>query len=139
MVMRTSFSHIPRSLEESAEIDGAGDFTILFRIIIPVSQATIMVMLLFYAVGHWNAWFSSMIFLRDRTKYPLQLFLREIILMNSTMDSSIGQDATTTDFFMLAGVIKYASIVVSTIPILFIYPMAQKYFITGVMLGSLKE
>jgi putative aldouronate transport system permease protein len=137
IVMRTSFSQIPRSLEESAMIDGAGDFSSLFKIIIPVSKATVMVMLLFYAVGHWNSWFGAVIYLRDRNKYPLQLFLREILLMNSTADSSIGMDATTTDFFMLGEVIKYCSIVVSTAPILVIYPLVQKHFIAGVLLGSL--
>ena len=140
IVMRTVFNQVPRSLEESAMIDGANDFTILTRIILPVSKATIMVMVLFYAVGHWNSWFSAVIFLRDRDKYPLQLFLREILLMNNTADSSISAaDATTSDFFMLGEVIKYSAIVVSTVPILLIYPLVQKYFVTGVMMGSLKE
>ena len=140
IVMRTVFNQVPRSLEESAQIDGANDFTILTRIIVPVSKATIMVMVLFYAVGHWNSWFSAVIYLRDRDKYPLQLFLREILLMNNTQDSSISAaDASTSDFFLLGEVIKYCAIVVSTIPILMIYPMVQKYFVKGVMMGSLKE
>jgi putative aldouronate transport system permease protein len=139
IVMRTCFTQIPRSLEESAQIDGAGDFTVLLKIILPVAKATIMVMLLFYAVGHWNSWFSAVIYLKDRAKYPLQLFLREILLMNSVIDPALGADATTSDFFTLAEVIKNASIVVSTLPILLIYPLVQKYFIVGVMLGSLKE
>jgi putative aldouronate transport system permease protein len=139
IVMRTAFSQIPRSLEESAMMDGAGDLTIMFKIILPVSKATVMVIFLFYAVAHWNSWFSAVIYLKDRGKYPIQLFLREILLMNNTADSSIGTDATTSDFFMLGEVIKYCAIVVSTLPVLVIYPLVQKHFVTGVMLGSVKE
>jgi putative aldouronate transport system permease protein len=138
IVMRTSFNQIPRSLEESALIDGAGEFTILFKIILPVSKATIAVIGLFYAVGHWNAWFSAVIYLRDRIKYPLQLFLREILLIQAAMGNAEGGDSLA-DLFYLAESIKYCSIVVSTLPILMIYPMVQKYFVTGVMMGSLKE
>lgn len=135
IVMKTSFQHIPASLEESAKIDGANDFTILFRIFLPVAKATIAVMTLFYAVGHWNAWFNAMIYLQDRGKYPLSLFLREILIANST-SGNINPEA---DIFFLDEVIKYATIIVSTLPILAAYPFAQRYFMTGVMLGSLKE
>jgi putative aldouronate transport system permease protein len=135
IVMKTSFQHIPASLEESAKIDGANDFVILFRIFLPVAKATLAVMTLFYAVGHWNAWFNAMIYLQDRGKYPLSLFLREILIANST-SGNVNPDA---DIFFLDEVIKYATIVVSTLPILAAYPFAQRYFMTGVMLGSLKE
>jgi putative aldouronate transport system permease protein len=138
IVMRTSFSQISRSLEESAQIDGAGDFTILFKILVPVSKATIAVMILFYAVAHWNSWFTAVIYLRDRDKFPLQLFLREILVANTTMGYSEGVSSADGQY-LLEEVIKYCMIVVSTVPILAIYPMVQKYFITGVMLGSLKE
>jgi putative aldouronate transport system permease protein len=138
IIMKTAFSRIPPSLEESAMIDGASDFSILFRIIIPVSKATIVVMILFYAVGHWNAWFSAMVYLRDRDKFPLQLFLREILMQNSTM--GYNQVASSLEGqFLLEELIKYCSIIVSTVPILTVYPIAQKYFIKGIMLGSLKE
>jgi len=86
IVMRTAFTAIPDSLEESARIDGANDFTILFRIILPLSLPVVAVMILFYAVGHWNAWFNAMIFLRTRDKYPLQIVLREILIASSTDD-----------------------------------------------------
>ena len=135
IVMKTSFQNIPESLEESAKIDGANDFTILFRIFIPVAKATMSVMILFYAVGHWNSWFNAMIYLQDRDLRPLQLFLREILISNSTS----GNIQTDSDVYFLEEVIKYATIIVSTVPILFAYPFAQKYFVTGVMLGSLKE
>jgi putative aldouronate transport system permease protein len=135
IVMKTSFQHIPASLEESAKIDGANDFVILFRIFLPVAKATLAVMTLFYAVGHWNAWFNAMIYLQNRGKYPLSLFLREILIANST-SGNVNPDA---DIFFLDELIKYATIIVSTLPILAAYPFAQRYFMTGVMLGSLKE
>jgi putative aldouronate transport system permease protein len=139
IVMRTAFSQIPRSLEESAMIDGANDFIILFRILLPVAKATIAVMILFYAVEHWNSWFSAIIYLRDRNKFPLQLFLREILLANTTMGYTDAVTAAESSQFLLEEVIKYSSVMVSTVPILMIYPLLQKHFITGVMLGSLKE
>lgn len=138
IVTRTAFAHVPRSLEESAMIDGANDFVILWKIILPVSKATIAVIMLFYAVGHWNSWFSAAIYLRDRDKYPLQLFLREILLANST--SSLGSDGSSLDgMYFLEEVIKYCTIIIATVPILCVYPFVQKHFVAGVMLGSLKE
>lgn len=138
IVMKTSFQQIPASLEESAKIDGANDFTILFRIIMPVSKATVAVMVLFYAVGHWNAWFNAMVYLQARPKYPLQLLLREILISNSA-SGNVLDVAGEGGAFLLDEVIKYCTIVISTVPILCIYPMLQKYFMKGVMLGSLKE
>jgi putative aldouronate transport system permease protein len=135
IVMRTSFQQVPPSLEESAKIDGANDFVILFRIFIPVQAATIAVMILFYSVAQWNSWFNAMIYLRDRSLYPLQLFLREILIANST-SGNINPDS---DVLFLEEVIKNATIIVATLPILCVYPFVQKYFIKGVMLGSVKE
>jgi putative aldouronate transport system permease protein len=141
IVMRTAFQSIPESLIESSKIDGANDFTILFRIIIPVSKATLAVIALFCAVGQWNSWFNAMIFLRDRSKYPLQLILREILISNDTREMMnlpkgsaqfIKADAYKT-------LIKYSTIIVSTLPILCVYPFLQKYFVKGVMIGSIKE
>ena len=136
MVMRTAFLQVPHSLEESAMLDGANDFVILWRILLPVTKATIAVVALFYAVGRWNAWFNASIFLRSRTKYPLQLFLREILIANQTS----GNDGVTAEdgVFYLEEIIKYCTIIVSTVPILCVYPFVQKYFVTGVMLGSVK-
>ena len=138
IVMRTSFAHVPRALEESAMMDGAGDLTILFRILLPVSKATLAVMVLFYAVSHWNSWFSASIYLQDRKLFPLQLYLREILIANSTAIN--GEPSDPLDgLFYLEELIKYCTIIVSTVPILAAYPFAQKYFVSGVMLGSLKE
>ncbi|MFY9296993.1 MAG: carbohydrate ABC transporter permease [Caldicoprobacterales bacterium] len=140
IVMRTSFQSIPESLIESAKIDGANDFTVLFRIVIPVSGATMAVMTLFYAVGQWNSWFNAMIFLRDRDLFPLQLILREILISNDANAMIRVQDASQlvdTDFYKM--LVKYCTIIVSTAPILCLYPFLQKYFVKGVMIGSLKE
>lgn len=119
-------------------MDGAGDLTILFRILLPVSKATLAVMVLFYAVSHWNSWFSASIYLQDRKLFPLQLYLREILIANSTAIN--GEPSDPLDgLFYLEELIKYCTIIVSTVPILAAYPFAQKYFVSGVMLGSLKE
>jgi putative aldouronate transport system permease protein len=135
IIIRTSFSQIPASLEEAAHIDGANDFTILLRVVIPVVKATIAVMILFYAVQHWNAWFNAMIFLRERNKYPLQLFLREILLYGSVNDINTFASSDEMMDTLTVNLIKYCTIVISTVPILCIYPFLQKYFTKGVMIG----
>ncbi len=145
-VMRTAFAGVPDSLEESAKIDGANDFVVLFRIILPLSKAVLAVMTLFYAVGHWNSWFNAMIFLRKRELFPLQLILREILLANDMqsmsnleglVDVSVQANADIVYFARL--LVQYCTIIVATLPILFLYPFVQKYFVQGVMIGSLKE
>ena len=139
IVMRTAFAAVPKSLEESAQIDGASHFTILFRIFLPVAKATVAVIVLFYSVNHWNSWFSAMIYLRDRSLYPLQLLLREILLANSTFGNESGGTVNTGEgLFYLEEILKYGTILVSTVPILCVYPFIQRYFTTGVMLGSVK-
>ncbi|TCP23526.1 carbohydrate ABC transporter membrane protein 2 (CUT1 family) [Scopulibacillus darangshiensis] len=137
IVMRTSFQAIPVSLEESARIDGANDFTILFRIVLPLSLPVIAVMTLFYGVSHWNSYFDAMIFLRDRDLFPLQLVLRTILITNDTSSMTVG--SLGGDTYRISETIKYAVIIVATVPILFLYPFLQKYFVKGVMIGSLKE
>ena len=139
IVMRTSMSQVPDSLEEAAKIDGANDFIILFRVILPVIKSTIAVMVLFYAVQHWNAWFNAMIFLQDRSKYPLQLFLREILLSGSMTDIAAGSTGEDVNNVLTMNMLKYCTIVVSTLPILCIYPFLQKYFVKGVSVGAIKE
>ncbi|NHN29916.1 carbohydrate ABC transporter permease [Paenibacillus agricola] len=136
IIMRTSFAAIPDSLEESARIDGANDITILFKIVLPLSQAVISVMILFYAVAHWNSWFSAMIYLRNRDAYPLQLFLREI-LINSSTDSMI-TGTSGSDKEAVSEIIKYCTIIIATLPIITVYPFLQKYFTKGVMIGAVK-
>jgi putative aldouronate transport system permease protein len=137
IIMRTAFAAIPDSIEESARMDGAGHFTILFRIIIPLAMPTIAVMILYYGVHHWNSWFHAMIFLQKRELFPLQLILREILIQNDT--SLMVSNVNTGDEFMIAETVKYAVIVVATVPILLLYPFLQRYFVKGIMIGSLKE
>ena len=136
IVMRTSFLGVPDSLEESAKIDGANDFVILFRIILPVSMSVVAVMILFYGVTHWNAWFDAMIFLRDRKRYPLQLILREILILNSTETMAV--ESADVNNMAVGESIKYATIMVATLPVLAVYPFLQYYFVKGVMIGAIK-
>ena len=137
IIMRTAFAVIPESLEESAKLDGASHFVILTKVMIPLVGPTIAVLVLYYGVGHWNSWFNAMIFLSGvRSKYPLQLILREILIQNSLNDMTMGTGMEDRE--MIAETIKYAVIVVSTVPILCLYPFLQKYFVKGVMIGALK-
>ncbi len=137
IIMRTGFAAIPESLEESAKIDGANHFTILFKIVIPLAKPTMAVIVLYYAVACWNSWFNAMIYLQKRRDLqPLQLILRGILIENDTsnmQDGNVGQDTES-----IAESIKYAVIVVATLPILAIYPFLQKYFIKGIMIGAVK-
>ena len=136
IIMRTYFIGLPECLEESAKIDGANELLILFRIILPVSAPVVAVMVLFYGVGHWNSWFSAAIYLRDRKMYPIQLILREILISSNT--ETMTNSASTSDRQPIAETIKYATIIIATIPILSIYPFLQKYFIKGIMIGAIK-
>lgn len=136
IIMRTSFRQVPDSLEESAKMDGANDFTILFRIFLPVSLPIVAVMILFYSVQYWNEFFYAMIFLQSRSLYPLQLFLREIIIASSTQSMMTG---VVSDREPIAQTIKYATIIVTTLPVLVVYPFLQRYFVRGVMIGAIKE
>lgn len=137
IVMRTFFQGIPDSLIESAKIDGANEFTILLRVVLPLSKPVIAVMVLFYAVAHWNSWFNALIFLRNRGLFPLQLLLREILIQASAAEMATG--IASREVNTVSEAIKYATIIVSTVPVLVIYPFLQKYFVEGVMIGAIKE
>ena len=136
IVMRTAFFGVPESIEESARLDGANDFVTLFRVILPTIMSTVAVIILFYAVGHWNAWFDAALFLRKKEKYPLQLVLREILILSST--ESMTNDVDFVDKEAIGESIKYATIIVTTLPVICIYPFLQKYFVKGVMIGAVK-
>jgi putative aldouronate transport system permease protein len=139
ILVRTSLREIPDSLEESGLIDGAGHFTIMFRIILPLAKATIAVVVLFYSVAMWNSWFNASIFLNDRSKFPLQLVLKEILVQNDAtqvINSSTDTTGLNTDIFK--PLVKYCTIVAATLPVLFFYPFFQRYFVTGIMIGSIK-
>lgn len=137
LIMKANFEALPDSLEEAAKIDGANDILILFRIILPLSLPVIAVMFLYYGVAYWNSWFTAMMYLRTRSKFPLQLILREILLSNDTTSMDAG-GASAGDRYSIGESIKYATIVVATIPILCLYPFIQKYFVKGIMVGAVK-
>lgn len=124
IIMRTFFQNIPDALEEAAIIDGASDFQILTKIILPLSTPSIATIGMFYAVGHWNSWFSAMIYLRDRSKYPLQLVLRQIVLQNQVNELLSQQHGTTIEETqsLISETVKYATIIVAVVPILCVYP-----------------
>lgn len=133
LILMRAFEGIPDSLEESARIDGAGEWVILFKILIPLIKPTLMVIMLYCVVGIWNSWFSAAIYIRDRGKYPLQIFLRDILTK-----SSMQAMTSSTDVEDIGMTIKYATIMVSTLPILFVYPFIQKHFVKGVLVGAVK-
>lgn len=136
IILKSAFESIPETLEESACLDGAGHYTVLFKIMLPLSKATLSVIMLYYTVAHWNAWFSAMLYLSDRRMFPLQLILREILIQNDTASMTMGVDAG--DRALISEIIKYSVIVVATAPVLCIYPFIQKYFEKGVMIGAVK-
>ena len=136
-IMRAAFNAVPDSLDEIAEIEGANNWQIFTRIYLPLSMATITVLILYYGVAHWNSWFSAMIYIRKNERYPLQLILRSILILNDTqmgMSSDVSSDRVQS----IGETIKYGVIVFSTAPILLVYPFLQKYFVKGVMLGAIK-
>jgi len=139
IIIRTAFRGVPLELEESARLDGAGELRILWNVILPLTVPTLAAITLFYAVGHWNSWATSLIYIQSPNKYPLQLVLRSILIQNDTaaMMSGVvtyesGEDYATR---ML---LKYSTIVVAVVPIMCVYPFLQKYFTKGVMIGALK-
>ena len=139
IIMRTFFQGIPVELEEAATIDGCNDVQTLWKVILPLSTASLMTIGMFYAVGHWNAWFNAVIYLRDSGRFPVQLWLRTIVLQNQVRDIVEGSGAVDTEAEnLVADTIKFAVIVVAVLPILCVYPFVQKYFVKGVMIGSVK-
>ena len=136
IIMRTSFESIPHSLVEAAEIDGAGHLKILFSVILPLSKAIIAVMILYYGVGIWNGWFWASAIIRQREMYPLQVILREILMQNDVGAMTAGVSAADQESVGMT--IKYATIIVATVPILCVYPFLQKYFTKGALIGAVK-
>ena len=136
IIMRSFFLSIPSALEESALLDGANDFQVLTHIILPLSTPVLAVIGMYYAVGQWNGWYHSLIFHRTRELYPLQMILRELLILNEMTGSDSAADFVEEAFNR--DLIKYCTIVVTTVPILIIYPFLQRYFVKGVMIGAIK-
>jgi putative aldouronate transport system permease protein len=135
-IMRTYFQGQPTALHEAAIIDGANDIQILARIVVPLAKPIMATMLLFYAVQHWNSFFHALIFLTEKKRYPLQLILRSVVV-ESTFEQ-MNDIGAATDFMVVEKTIRFSVIMVSTLPILLVYPFLQKYFVKGVMIGALK-
>jgi putative aldouronate transport system permease protein len=134
IIMRSFFASVPESLEESARIDGCSDFGILLRIVIPLSMPAIATVSLFYAVSKWNEFFTAIMYVTDKDIWPLQLFLRSMLIDNEASFQSGGDSP-----FLLGPSIKMATIMISAIPVMLIYPFFQRYFVQGVTLGAVKE
>lgn len=139
IVMRSFFDHsIPTELYEAAHIDGCNDYSYLFKILIPLSKPVLAVMVLFYGSAHWNQFFSAIIYLRKAEMYPLQVILRNILLKNILTDNMVTTFGGAATYSHTSEIIKYGLIVVSSIPMMITYPFVQKYFVKGVMIGSVK-
>ena len=137
IILRTSFESIPDSLIEAAQIDGAGHITVLTKVVLPLSKAILAVMVLYYGVSIWNSWFWASAIIRDREMYPLQVILREILMQNDVSSMTTGSSAVDTEAIGMT--IRYATIIVATVPILCVYPFLQKHFTKGTMVGAVKE
>ena len=139
IIARTFFeSNIPTELLEAAQMDGCSDIRFFASIVLPLSKAVIAVLVLFYGVSHWNSYFNAMIYLNDKELYPLTIYLKEILMASQIDPSTVADPELQNQIARMAAVIKYALIVVSMIPILILYPFIQKYFVKGVMIGSVK-
>jgi putative aldouronate transport system permease protein len=140
IIARTFFQvTIPHELLEASQMDGCSDFKFFFKVVIPLSAPIIAVLTLFYAVGHWNQYFQALLYIRDPDLFPLQLILREILIRNE-VDASMLQDVrVAAEQAGLRQLLKYSLIVISSVPVLIIFPFVQKHFVKGVMIGSLKE
>jgi len=138
IVTRTFFQQtIPDELQEAAELDGCGDTAFFLRVVLPLSSSIIAVMVLFYAVSHWNSYYNALLYLSSSSKYPLQLVLRNILIVN-TLDDMVNDVATQAAQQRMGDLIKYGMIIVSSLPLLILYPFLQKYFVHGVMIGAIK-
>ncbi|WP_135556355.1 carbohydrate ABC transporter permease [Paenibacillus cymbidii] len=136
VMMRTFFQQIPEALQESAYMDGANDWTVFRKVVLPLSVPLMATMTLFYAVSHWNSFFSALVYLNERSKYPVQIILRSIVVEGDT--SSQVAEIHTSNAAIVSQNIKYAVVITAILPILILYPFLQKYFVKGAMVGSLK-
>lgn len=139
ILCRTFFINtLPLELQEAAEIDGCGIFQYFIKIVLPLSKAIIAIMALYYAVGHWNSFFNGLIYVTNSKLYPLQVILRDILISGQSVDPSIMDPESLELMKQIARTIKYGVIIVSSLPVLMMYPFVQKHFVKGVMVGSVK-
>jgi putative aldouronate transport system permease protein len=139
IIMRTYFqTTIPMEMQESASIDGCSNIGILLRIVLPLARPIIAVMVMYYGVAHWNAYFNALIFLKDRWRFPLQMIIRTILIQDDMQTMASSEGESIVEQLLLIEGMRYAVIVVSSVPMLMLYPFIQKYFVKGVMLGAVK-
>ncbi|WP_044932826.1 carbohydrate ABC transporter permease [Butyrivibrio sp. AC2005] len=139
IIMRTAFQTVPPALEESARLDGAGDLTVIFQVLLPLVKASAATIALYYIIQHWNSWFQASMYLQNRELFPLQLVLREILIVNdSNTAASMSALDAVSDANAYKQLVKYAVIIVSSAPMLVVYPFVMKYFESGVMVGAVK-
>jgi len=136
IIMKNFFQQLPDSIEESAKIDGGNDLQVFWYIVLPISKASLATITLFYAVGHWNAYFSAMMYINKINLWPIQVWLRQIIILS--VGGFAGNESLAEFAKVPSDAVKYAVIVLSTFPIIIVYPFLQKYFTKGVLLGSVK-
>lgn len=137
MVMRTFFQGLPEEIEEAATIDGCNPAQVLIKIVLPVSKPILATMTLFYAVWHWNAYFSALVYLNDKEKYPLQILLQQILITGETSFANNVVSIEDTQL-LISDTVKYATIMIAILPVIMVYPFLQKYFIKGILIGSVK-
>ena len=139
ILCRTYFANtMPLELQEAAEIDGCSIFQYFMKVVLPLSKSIIAIMVLYYAVGHWNAFFNGLIYVTDNKLYPLQLILRDILIGGQSVDPTVTDPEALEMMRQIARTIKYGVIIVSSLPVLILYPFVQKYFVKGIMVGSVK-
>lgn len=138
IMARTYFSGLPQELSEAATIDGANEMQILFKIILPLSKPIMFVLFLYAFVGQWNSYFDAMIYIKDADLQPLQLVLRNILIQNQPSQDMVGANTAMAEMKQIAELIKYSTIVISSLPLIIMYPFFQKYFDKGVLVGSIK-
>lgn len=139
IIARSFFQNtIPDELREAAEIDGCSNLTFFVRMVVPLSAAIISIMVLFYGVGYWNAFFNALIYIKDKDMYPLQLVLRNILIVNQVSMDMMGDVDQAAKQQEIAGLIRYGVIIIAALPLLVLYPFLQRYFVKGVMIGAVK-
>lgn len=136
LIMRSAIGALPDALMKAAKLDGASHFQRILNVVVPLTGATSAVLMLYYAVGHWNAWFNASLYIQSPSRFPLQLVLRQVLILGEDSEMASGLDAGSE--IAAATVIKYALIVISTVPIMLLYPFLQRFFVKGVMIGSVK-
>ena len=136
LIMRSAIGALPDALMEAAKLDGASHFQRILNVVVPLTGATSAVLMLYDAVGHWNAWFNASLYIQSPSRFPLQLVLRQVLILGEDSEMASGMDAGSE--IAAATVIKYALIVISTVPIMLLYPFLQRFFVKGVMIGSVK-